>query len=100
LNYFVSDYFGLVLYCSYLVSWGIVAIDVRLFKLGKGASLLLGSVFGWVAWVNFCFWIIYVLVQGLEIFEFGAMAIWGYGYLGLWLSYIRSCVMELKLLIF
>jgi len=75
LNYFVSDYFGFVLYCGYLVSWGIVAVDVRFFKLGKGASLLLGSVSGWVAWVNFCFWIIYVLVQGLEIFEFGTMTI-------------------------
>jgi len=57
LNYFVYDYFGFVLYCGYLV------------------SLLLGSVSGWVAWVDFCFWIIYVLAQGLEIFEFGAMAI-------------------------
>jgi len=65
----------LVLLCGYLVSWGIVAVDVRLFKLGKRASLLLGSVSGWVAWVDFYFWIIYVLVQGLEIFEFGAMAI-------------------------
>jgi len=75
LNYFVSDYFGFVLYCGYLVSWGIVAVDARFFKLGKGASLLLGYVSIWVAWVDFCFWIIYVLVQGLEIFEFGAMAI-------------------------
>jgi len=32
-----------------------VAVDVRLFKLGKGASLLLCSVSGWVVWVDFCF---------------------------------------------
>jgi len=32
-----------------------VAVDVRLFKLGKGAFLLLGSVSGWVAGVDFCF---------------------------------------------
>jgi len=32
-----------------------VAVDVRLFKLGRGASLLLGSVSGWVAWVDLCF---------------------------------------------
>ena len=51
-----------------------MAVDVRLFKLGKGASLLLGSVSaglpGWILFLNnLCF------VQGLKIFEFGAMAI-------------------------
>jgi len=54
---FWNDYFGFVLYCDYLDPWGIVAVDVRFFKLGKGTSLSLGSVFGLVAWVDFCFWI-------------------------------------------
>jgi len=30
-----------------------VTVDVRLFKLGKGASLLLGSVSGWLlGWIS------------------------------------------------
>jgi len=36
---FWNDYFGFILYCDYLVSWGIVIVDVRLLKLGTGASL-------------------------------------------------------------
>jgi len=55
---FWNDYCGFVIYCGYLDSWGIVAVDVSfVFKLGKGTSLPLGYVSGLVAWVDFCFWI-------------------------------------------